>query len=42
MKEKRDDTVEKRSYQRMVDRLIFLSHTRPNIAYAVNVEPTYA
>ena len=29
--------VEKTQYQRLVGKLIYLSHTRPNIAYAVSV-----
>ncbi|XP_057720233.1 uncharacterized mitochondrial protein AtMg00810-like [Arachis stenosperma] len=29
--------VEKTQYQRLVEKLIYLSHTRPDIAYAVNV-----
>jgi len=29
--------VDKESYQRLVGRLIYLSHTRPDIAYAVGV-----
>ncbi|RDX70413.1 putative mitochondrial protein, partial [Mucuna pruriens] len=29
--------IEKSQYQRLVGKLIFLSHTRPNIAYVVSV-----
>ncbi|KAK5845013.1 hypothetical protein PVK06_001165 [Gossypium arboreum] len=32
-----DAIVDKRSYQRLVGKLIYLSHTRPDIAYAVGV-----
>jgi hypothetical protein len=31
------DPVDKEQYQRLVRRLIYLSHTRPNIAYAASV-----
>ena len=31
------DSVNKEQYQRLVGRLIYLSHTRPNIAFAVSV-----
>ena len=30
-------TVDKGAYQRLVGKLIYLSHTRPDIAYAVNI-----
>jgi len=30
-------SVDRGRYQRLVGKLIYLSHTRPNIAYAVNV-----
>ena len=33
----KDATVDKKMYQRLVGRLIYLSHTRPNIAYAMSV-----
>ncbi|RVW65328.1 Retrovirus-related Pol polyprotein from transposon RE2 [Vitis vinifera] len=33
----KDATVDKEMYQCLVGRLIYLSHTRPNIAYAVSV-----
>ena len=33
----KDATVDKEMYQRLVGRLIYLSHTRPNIAYAMSV-----
>ncbi|RDX86838.1 putative mitochondrial protein, partial [Mucuna pruriens] len=29
--------IEKSQYQRLVGKLIYLSHTRPNIAYAISV-----
>lgn len=32
-----DSTVDKGNYQRLVGRLIYLSHTRPDIAYAVSM-----
>ena len=33
--------VDKYKYQKLVARLIYLSHTRPNIAYPVNVDRRY-
>ena len=35
--EKDDSTVDKGRYQRLVGKLIYLSHTRPDIAFAVSV-----
>ena len=32
-----DTAVDRRSYQKLVGKLIYLSHTRPDIAYAVGV-----
>ena len=32
-----DPNIEKSSYQILVGRLLYLSHTRPNILYSVNV-----
>ena len=32
-----DATVDRESYQKLVEKLIYLSHTTPNIAYAVGV-----
>ena len=32
-----DATMDRESYQKLVGKLIFLSHTRPDIAYAVGV-----
>ena len=32
-----DAVVDRESYQRLVGKLIYLSHTRPDIAYAVGV-----
>ncbi|RVX16216.1 Retrovirus-related Pol polyprotein from transposon RE1 [Vitis vinifera] len=34
---KEEPVVDKRMYQRLVDRLIYLAHTRPNIGYSVSV-----
>lgn len=36
-KEERGSAVDKGSYQRLVGKLIYLSHTKPDIAYAVSV-----
>ena len=33
----KDAIVDKEMYQRLVGRLIYLSHTRPDIAYVVSV-----
>ena len=33
--------VDREKYQRLVDRLIYLSHTRPDIAFAVSVVSQY-
>lgn len=40
---KDDIEIDKGTYQRLVRRLIYLSHTIPNIAYAVSVisQPIY-
>ena len=35
------DPANKESYQRLVGRLIYLCHTRPNISYVVNVVSRY-
>jgi hypothetical protein len=35
------DQVDRGRYQRLVDRLLYLAHTRPNIAYAVSVISRY-
>ena len=34
---KEEPVVDKRMYQRLVGRLIYLAHTRPNIAYSVSI-----
>jgi hypothetical protein len=36
-----DDQVEKGQYQRLVGKLIYLAHTRPDISYAVSVVSRY-
>ena len=36
-KEEIGNVVDKGSYQRLVGKLIYLSHTRPNIAYAISI-----
>jgi hypothetical protein len=35
------DTLDKQNYQRLMGRLIYLSHTRPDIAYAVSIVSRY-
>jgi hypothetical protein len=35
------DSVNRETYQRLVGRLIYLCHTRPNISYAVSVVNKY-
>lgn len=32
-----EPTVDKQMYQRLVEKLIYLAHTRPDIAYLVSV-----
>ncbi|XP_043693376.1 uncharacterized mitochondrial protein AtMg00810-like [Telopea speciosissima] len=41
LKRKEGDPVDKGSYQRLVGRLIYLSHTRPDIAFAVSLVSQY-
>ena len=36
-KKKERAVVDRGTYQRMVEKLIYLSHTRPNISYLVRV-----
>jgi Reverse transcriptase (RNA-dependent DNA polymerase) len=36
-----DDQVEKRQYQHLVGKLIYLAHTKPNISYAMSVVSKY-
>ena len=38
---KEGETVDKGRYQRLVGRLIYLSHTRPDVAYAVGLVSLY-
>jgi hypothetical protein len=35
------EPVDKERYQRLVGRLIYMNHTRPNISFAVNVMSHY-
>ena len=34
---KKEPIVDKRMYQRLIGRLIYLAHTQPNITYSVSV-----
>jgi hypothetical protein len=35
------DSVDRETYQRLVGRLIYLCHTRPDLSYAVSVASRY-